>query len=432
MSINILVKSFGCSANFSDGEAIKGMLKNAEFNIVDNDREEIAMVILNICTVKGDEKSLNEIKKTLEKHPHCFLVVAGCIPKHLIPEIKKIKENLTIVNTHNIKDIVSAVEETIHDNPQKLIEPKRKPKILLDKIRDNPIIGIVPISNGCLGKCSYCSVKLIKGKLYSYPADLIIKEIENCIKQGCKEIWITAQDTACYGKDIDTNIVELLEKVLLIEGDFYVRLGMGNPQHIKENLGGLISALKHPKMFKFLHIPVQSGSNPVLRAMKREYTVDDFKEIIKTFKTAIPEITIATDIIVGFPGETEKQFYDSIKLIQEIKPDVLNISKFAARPYTAAANKEDKINGAEIKERSKKMTDTFDFIAFEQNRKWKNWAGEILIDETGKYGTMKGRNFAYKPIIIKEDCQIGDKVKVRIEKATKHDLRAEKILNIKH
>lgn len=431
MSINILVKSFGCSANMSDGEAIKGMLQNAEFNIVNEDAEEIAMVILNICTVKGDDNALTEIRKTLEKWPLCFLIIAGCIPRQLVSEIKQMKEDATIINTHNIREIVSAVEETLHDNPQMLFEQKRKPKILLNKLRDNPIIGIIPISNGCLGKCSYCSVRLIKGKLYSYPSDLIIKEAENCIRQGCKEIWITAQDTACYGKDTGTNIAELLEKILALEGDFYVRLGMGNPQHINNNIDKLIEIFKHPKMFKFLHIPVQSGSNPVLRAMKREYTAEDFKEIITRFRAEIPNITIATDVIVGFPGETEKQFYDTIEFIQEIKPDVLNISKFVPRPETAAANKQDKIDGAEIKERSKKITDTFDFIGFEQNRKWKNWTGEVLIDEKGKNNTMKARNFAYKPIIVNEEFCIGDKITVKITKATAHDLRGERILSIK-
>jgi len=431
MSLNILVKSFGCSANISDGEAIKGLLKQAEFNIVPKDAEEIAMVILNICTVKGDDKALTEIKRTLEKWPRCFLVIAGCIPKYLIPRIRELKQDTTFVNTHNLREIVSAVEETIHDNPQKLMDQKRKPKILLAKQRENPIIGIIPISSGCLGKCAYCSVKLIKGKLYSYPEDLIIKEAENCIKQGCKELWITAQDTACYGHDTGTNIAELLEKILALEGDFYVRLGMGNPKYIQEHLGQLIEVYKHPKMFKFLHIPVQSGSNPVLRAMKRAYTAEEFKEIIKAFRKQIPEITIATDIITGFPGETEKQFYDTISMIQEIKPDVLNISKFTARPNTAAANKKDQIPGEIIKERSKKITNAFEFISFEQNRKWKNWTGEVIIDEKGKPGTMKGRNHAYKPIVIPEDCRIGEKIKARITKPTMHDLRAERIISIK-
>jgi len=431
MGTNILVKSFGCSANFSDGEAVKGMLKNADFNIVDETAEEIAMIILNICTVKGDEHAIAEIKKTLAKWPHCYLMITGCVPKWLIPKIKEIKKDTSIVNTHNIRNIVMAVEETIHNNPQKIIEQKRKPKILLHKIRDNPIVGIIPISNGCLGKCAYCSVKLIKGKLYSYPVDLIIKEAENCIKAGCKELWITAQDTACYGKDIKTNITELLEKILCLEGDFYLRLGMGNPKHVKENLSKLIEIFKHPKMFKFLHIPVQSGNNQILKKMKRQYTIEEFKEIIQSFRREIPNITIATDVITGFPGETDEQFYDTIEMIKQTKPDVLNISKFVSRPETAADNMQDKIDGSEVKERSKKITDTFDFIAFDQNLKWKKWKGEILIDEKGKNNTMKGRNHSYKQVVVDEDCKIGDKITVKITNISKHYLKGERIFRLK-
>lgn len=428
--MNILVKSYGCSANFSDGEAIKGMLKAAEFNIVNETAEEVAVVILNICTVKGDENALKEIKDAIEKRKYAYIVVAGCVPPRLIPRIKEMKSGITIINTHNVREIVSAVEETINDNPQTIIEPKRKPKILLQKIRDNPLVGIVPISNGCLGKCAYCSVKLIKGKLYSYPADLVIKEVERCVKDRCKEIWITAQDTAAYGKDSsgNINIAELLQKIVAVNGEFMVRLGMGNPHHVKENLDGLISALKNPKMYKFAHIPVQSGSNKILKAMRRPYTVEEFKETIARLKKEIPEITIATDVMIGFPGETEEQFYETVKLVQDLKIPVLNISRFAARPDTAAANMKDQIDSGEIKERSRKMTTAFDFAAFDANKQWKGWQGEILIDEAGKDGTMKGRNYAYKPVIVFDKCDIGDKVKVRITGFSKYDLRGEKVI----
>jgi len=428
MGINILVKSHGCSSNLSDGEAIKGMLKNADFTLVDENTEEIAVTIHNICTVKGDKKALNEIKETITKRPHAYLIVTGCIPPSLVPKLKELKENITIVNTHNLREIVSAVEEAIHDNPQIIVEPKRKPKILLNKIRTNPIIGIVPISNGCLGKCSYCSVKIIKGKLYSYPQDLIIKEVETCVKEGCKEIWITAQDTAAYGKDIGTNITELLQKVTEIPGEFMIRLGMANPHYIKEHIDQLIEILKHPKMYKFVHIPVQSGNNKILKAMKREYTSEEFREMIIKMKKEIPEITIATDVIVGFPGETTDQFYETVKLVQEIQPPVLNISRFRQRPDTAAANMKDQIEKEEARDRSKKMTTAFEFAGFDANRKWKGWQGEALIIEKGKDNTMKARNYAYRQIIIPDSGKIGEKIKVKITGFSKHYLRGERII----
>lgn len=427
--MNVLVKSYGCSANFSDGEAIKGMLKAADFKIVDETSEEVAVVILNICTVKGDDNALKEIKETVEKRKYSYLLVAGCIPQKLIPAIRELKKDATIINTHNIREIVSAVEETINDNPQTIIEPKRKPKILLNKIRDNPLVGIVPISNGCLGKCAYCSVKLIKGKLYSYYSELIVKEVERCVKEGCKQIWITGQDTAAYGKDNSENgnISTLLQKILAVNGEFMVRLGMANPHHVKENIDGLITALKHPKMYKFIHIPVQSGSNKVLKAMHRPYTVEDFREIIERLKKEIPEITIATDVLIGFPGETKDQFYETVKLIQDMKIPVVNISRFTARPDTAAASMKDQIDSAEIKERSRNMTTAFEFTAFDANKQWKGWQGEIIIDEKGTEG-MKGRNHAYKPVVVFEECKIGDRLKVKINGFSKFDLRGEKVI----
>ena len=428
--MNILVKSYGCSANFSDGEAIKGMLQAADFKIVDESEEEAAVVILNICTVKEDETALKEIKETIEKRKYAHILVAGCVPSGLIPKIREMKSGITIINTHNIREIVSAVEETINDNPQTILEPKRKPKILLNKIRDNPLIGIVPISNGCLGKCAYCSVKLIKGKLYSYPPDLIIKEVERCVKEGCKEIWITAQDTAAYGKDSsgNGNIAELLQKIVAVNGEFMVKLGTGNPNHIKENLDGLITVLKNPKMYKFIHIPVQSGSNKILKAMIRPYTAEDFREIAARLRKEIPEITIATDVIVGFPGETTEQFYETVKLIQGLKTSVANISKFAARPDTAAANMKDQVESEEIQDRSGKMTTAVEFAAFDANKQWKGWQGEIFIYEKGKEGAMIGRNYAYKPVVVFEECKLGGRIKVKINGFVKNCLRGEKVI----
>ncbi len=431
--MNILVKSYGCSANLSDGEAIKGMLQTADFKIVDETSEEVAVVILNICTVKGDENALKEIKETIEKRKYSYLIIAGCVPKDLIPKIKEMKSGITIINTHNIREIVSAVEETINDNPQTITEPKRKPKILLNKIRDNPLIGIVPISNGCLGRCAYCSVKLIKGKLYSYPPDLVVKEVERCVKDRCKEIWITGQDTAAYGKDNNAengckNIADLLQKIVAVNGDFMVRLGMANPNHIKENLDGLITTLKHPKMYKFIHIPVQSGSNKILKAMKRPYTVEDFREIVAKLRQEIPEITIATDVMVGFPGETTEQFYETVKLIQDLEIPVVNISRFAARPDTAAANMKDQVKSEEIKDRSGKMTTAYEFAAFDSNQHWKGWQGEIFINQQGKNGIMIGRNHTYMPVIVLDECKLGDRIKVKINGFAKNGLRGEKVI----
>jgi len=426
MSTNICINTHGCSANFAEAEMMKGLLSEADFKIVDT-VEDAFIVILNICTVKGDENALKEIRKIKEEHPYKKIIISGCIPKHLIAPLRELVPEASLVNTHNIRKIVSVVEETLHDNPVSVLASNKKPKINLPRVRKNPVIGIVPIATGCIGRCAYCSVKLIKGDLISYPVESIIEEIRECVKDRCKEIWITAQDTGCYGVDIGTNIAELLKKLVELPGDFKIRLGMANPKSVLQNLEELIKVFQHEKMFKFLHIPVQSGNNKVLKSMNRPYEIEDFKHIIKRFREDIPEITTATDIIVGFPGESEEQFRDSLLLVDQVKPNILNISRFVARPGTRAEKRESQIPGREIKERSRTISSQFEWTAFSQNRKWRHWEGEIIIDEHGKEGTFIGRNHAYKPVIVSGDFVLGQTIKVKVIDTTKFYLRAIRI-----
>ncbi len=327
--------------------------------------------------------------------------------------IKKLRPDASLVGVHHIKDILKAVNKHT-----KLITRKKEVKLCLPKIRKNKIISIVQISEGCKGNCTYCIVKLVKGELHPYPANKILEEIKASIKDGCKEIWLTSQDSAAY-----PNLPKLLNKITKLKGDFKLRLGMSNPNNVLPILDKLIKVYSSDKIFKFLHIPVQSGNNKVLKAMNRYYTVNDFKKIIKEFRKAFPRITISTDIICGFPTETEEQFNDSLKLIKEIKPDVLNISRFWPRPGTKA-EKMPQIPSWITKERSKKLTKLFNKIALENNKKWINWQGKILIDEKGKNNTWIGRNLYYKPVIVKGNYKLGQEINVKIKSVTAYDLRA--------
>jgi len=206
-------------------------------------------------------------------------------------------------------------------------------------------ITIIPISEGCLGDCNYCSVKFARGKLKSYKIEDIIKQIKG------KKILLTSQDTGCYGLDINTNLVELLKQVVKVKGNFQVRVGMMNPEHVLPILKDLVEVYKDKKIFKFIHIPIQSGSNNVLKEMNRRYTVEDFIKIVKEFRKQIPEIHISTDIIVGYPTETEEDFKKTINLLEKLKLEVINLSRFAPRPKTAAL-KLKQLPVEEIKRRS--------------------------------------------------------------------------------
>jgi threonylcarbamoyladenosine tRNA methylthiotransferase CDKAL1 len=205
-------------------------------------------------------------------------------------------------------------------------------------------------------------------------------------------------------------------------------VGMMNPNHVLNMLDELIEAFKGDRIFKFIHIPVQAGNDEVLKRMNRRYSADDFRRIVKEFRKKIPKMTISTDIICGFPGETDEQFNDSVELIREIKPDVLNISRFWPRPGTAAEKMEGQLHGNITKERSTLLQKVHEEVSFEKNRKWIGWKGKVLIDEKGKPGTNTfiGRNYCYKPVVVKpgrKKINLGDFIEVKIKNVTGHDLR---------
>jgi len=421
----VYVQTHGCSANLVESEAMMGLLTKAGMHIVD-EMEYSDINIINICTVKGPSVPLREIMKFTEQFPDKKLIVAGCITPDIIPQIRKINQNAGLINTHNVHRIVEAVEESLQGNILEALTQERPLKVNLPKIRTNKVIGIVPIASGCDDFCTYCSVKLIKGNIFTYPEAYVVNEVKKNIEQGCKEIWLTSQDNGAYGLDTgERKLAVLLNEILdNVEGDYKIRLGMINPRHVMSMIDDLIKIYQDDRMFKFLHIPIESGNNEILGKMKRKYSVHDFKEMVDTFRRYVKNITIASDMIVGFPTETELQFQDSLNLIQEVKPDILNIARFSARPNTVAA-KMKQLPGSIKEERSGALTELFTTLALKQNKKWIGWRGKITIDEVGKNNTWIGRNFAYKPVIVKGNFNLGDEVGVNIKDATAYDLRTD-------
>jgi MiaB-like tRNA modifying enzyme len=289
----------------------------------------------------------------------------------------------------------------------------------LPRMQTNPVVSIVPVSYGCLGSCAYCCVVNARGHLRSHKVDDIVERVKRDVARGAREIWITSQDTGCYGKEIGANLAALLKAVAAIEGDFRVRVGMMTPNMIVPFLDELIEAFRSEKIFKFVHLPVQSGDDEVLRRMRRFYTIQEFKDSVATFRAAYPLLTLSTDVICGFPGENADAFENTLRLMSEVQPDIVNVSKFFARPKTAAWEMHNlAIEKAEIKHRSAQASELARKISLERNQRWLGWNGDILVDEKGKFaGSWVGRNFAYKPIVLKSDENlIGKKLCVKVRK----------------
>lgn len=408
----IYLDVYGCSANLADSEMASGLLVEAGHSITHNYDESDLSLILT-CTVKTptEKKILKEIRKLYNKGKP--LIVAGCMPKAQRNQVYNAAPTASLLGPDDLLGVVNAVECSLNGLRVEEIDGEPFDRSCIPRFRKSSLIHIAPISSGCLGNCSYCIVKKARGHLYSFPAYGIIRDSVAAINEGCREIWVTAEDTAAY-KDFNIRLPELLKSLNKLDGRFYIRVGMMTPNQALEILDELIEAYRSPKIFKFLHVPLQAGNNEVLGNMRRLYNVDDFKNLILEFRRKIPEITLSTDVICGFPGESSEQFMDTVRLIENIQPDILNISRFWARPNTDAADMSGQLHGRETKVRSRVLTNIFKEISLNQNKKWIGWEGEVLINEQGKESSVMGRNPSYKPVVIKKSLNLGDFVKVKI------------------
>ena len=412
---NVYIQTYGCSENLGESEIMAGLLTKSGFDIVKN-IENSDLVILNTCYVKSptEQKILFRIKDIQEKYPEKKLIISGCMVEAAYEKVLDVAPEANLVSTHHITEIPKVAKKTLDGKKIELIGKREEVKLCLPKIRKNPIIDIVPISSGCTGYCSYCSVKFAKGELFSYPKDKILEEIKIAVREGCKEIWLTAQDTAAYGLDNGMRLPKLLNEISRIHGNFFVRIGMMNPKNVKDILKDLVKSYKSKKIYKFLHLPVQSGDDEILKKMNRGYKVKDFEKIVAEFDNSL-RFQLWTDVIIGFPGETDEQFEKTVQLIKRIKPDWVNISKYGARPNTLAS-KFVQLPSDIVKIRSKFLSDLVKEISLEKNKEWIDWEGKILITERGNNpGQWLGRNFAYKPVIVNgKNILPGNTLKVKI------------------
>jgi len=402
--MKVYLETYGCTANKCDESIALGVLKKQNHEIVYDISDADVLVILT-CTVIGTTEQRMVSRLKVFKNTDKKIIVAGCMPSVQKDLIKSIVPNAFLLPTSQIKFIDRIIDDPIF--PNEINEDRIVTKYFKD------ISAPIPISSGCMFSCSYCITHIARGKLKSNSIKDVISDVKLALSNNCKEIFLTAQDTASYGMDNDYNLGDLLEKICEIKGDFRIRVGMMNPFTLQKNLDSILNAFNHRKVYKFIHLPVQSGDNKILESMRRKYTSEDFKSIISIFKKNFSNLTVSTDIIVGFPGETDKQFENSMNLIKEIKPDIVNITKFSARPKTIAKNMENRISTNIVKKRSIKLTKLCKNISRQNNKKHLENIYSILVIKKYK-DFFVGRAENYKPVILKENVQIGDLIKVRI------------------
>ncbi len=379
--------------NYGEGEQLSKKMDALGHVRVDSVKDA-DIVILNTCTVvetteKNMIRRMGDLKKAGKK-----VIVTGCMAKVQPKRIEIRLPDSVIIPPDRYSEFSDLVSDEFG---------------CCDPV-DSPSYGmsaILPIAQGCLGNCSYCITRFARGALKSYDEDDLVKEFNAMIDAGAKEVLVTAQDTACYGRDTGTDLPQLIRRFLKKEGDYRLRIGMMNPNNLKPIVDDLLDTMEDRRVYRFLHIPVQSGSDTVLKNMRRRYTAEEFLSMVEHMRARYPDISISTDMISGFPGETDEDHRKSVELIRRLHADTVNITRFSVRPGTDAAKMKDQIQGNVSKERSTELTDTKMDVEYNVNKNLVGRRFRVLVTEKGKPGTVITRTENYRPVGIEEDLPLG-------------------------
>ena len=398
--MGVYIETYGCRYNFGDTAKLIGLLKHKGCTIV-NSAEDADAVIINTCTVVGPTE--RRMLRRLSHFRDCNLFVMGC---------------MAVVQ----REAIYAVCTPTIISSDAVREASRR-------IRTAPggSVAIVQVAQGCAGRCTYCLTRVARGPLKSFSAGEILAEIAVHADAGTPEIQITAQDVSSWGRDIGTSLPVLLHAVDHLPGRFMIRVGMMNPATVREILDDLVDAFASDHIFKFLHLPVQSGSDRILDRMGRAYTVADYEEIVTAFKNRYPKITLATDMIVGFPGETEEDFSESLELIERVRPNKVNITRYSQRPFTPLSSEKDFPDWIK-KDRSRSMNTRAEKIYAAVNKGYLEQQVPFVVTETIKKGSVMARSPGYLGIVINEDLPVGYSGQAILKKDRKYFFLAQRVV----
>ena len=422
--MKVFIESYGCTFNQADGQIIAGNLLENDIDLVDS-IDEADVVIVNTCYVKlpTEDKMTFRIQKLQREYPDKKIIVGGCMVEIDPEKLDKIGPDISWIGPHQLNKSADVVNATYCGDIIRETGFSKDSKVNVPKLRDDSLIHILQICEGCLGACTFCCTRFARGPLNSYPIEDIIAEAREAIENGACEIQLTAQDTAAFGRDTGEKLSDLIKEVANLEGDFRVRVGMMHPKNILNDVDEIIDAIKHPKVYDFIHLPVQSGSDKVLSDMRRGHTISQYKEIVSKFKNEIPDITLAVDIIVGYPTESDEDFNETVNLLKEIKPSLIHLSKYQHR-IGAISSSLTEIPPEIMKKRSKFLSEIKQKITEEENLEFVDSIQNVLVVEKGSKGGYIAKTNSYIPVIV-DDVELGTFVNVKITEATATYLKGE-------
>ncbi len=394
MEKKFYIETFGCQMNEYDSEKISGMLKNLDYK-ESKDIKSADLIIYNTCLIRENAENklygkLGALKKLKSEKDDLILAVGGCIPQN--DEIRNyILEKYPFIDiifgTNTFYRLPEMISKHLNNSNDVLVELENNSSSLnenLPTVRKFDHKAFINIMYGCNNFCSYCVVPHTRGRERSRGSEDILAEIKNLASQGFKEVTLLGQNVNSYGNDIDNDykFTQLLEEVDSIDGIERIRYVSSHPKDVGDDFIDFLSRSK--KVCNHIHLPIQSGSSKVLKEMNRKYSKEDYLKIIKKLKKAVPNISISTDFIVGFPGETEEDFEETLEVCREAEFDAAFTFIYSIRPDTPAGKREDQIDDKVKHERFNRLLETLYPIFYEKNLAYKGKVVKVLVDEVSK------------------------------------------------
>ena len=387
------IETYGCQQNVSDSEIISGMLVSMGYEITSS-KDDADFIIYNTCAVRENAElkvygNLGALKHLKKRKPDVILAVCGCMMQQesVKEEIRRKYKHIDIVfGTHSLYRFPEILSRVITEKTR-VMDVIESEGAIFEDLPVNKAEGPcawVSVMYGCNNFCSYCIVPYVRGRERSRDKENIIREVREAALRGCKEVTLLGQNVNSYGNDLEEEIdfADLLTMVCKVDGIERVRFMTSHPKDISDKL--IDTMAREPKICKQLHLPLQAGNNRVLKTMNRRYTRESYMEKIEKIKSRMPGITLTTDIIVGFPGETTEEFEDTIKVLKEVRYDTIFSFIYSKRPGTPASEMEDVISSEEKKSNFDRMLKVQDVISKEKNLALEGKILKVLVEGKSK------------------------------------------------
>jgi threonylcarbamoyladenosine tRNA methylthiotransferase MtaB len=413
MPQKVALHTLGCKLNFSETSTIGNQFLKNGFSVVDmNDKADV--YVFNTCTVtENAEKECRQlVRRVLRNNPNAYVIVTGCYAQLRADEISAIDGVDAVLGSNEKFEIFSLLNDF---NKKELSCIYVSPRDELNKFglasstdADSRTRAYFKIQDGCDYKCTFCTIPLARGKSRSMEPELVLEEFTNLVRRGYKEIILTGVNVGDYGKSFDLSFYDLLKRLIEVEGEFRIRISSIEPNLLTDEIIKLTS--ESEKICNHFHIPLQSGSDAILKSMQRRYKVEDYKNIILKVKKIIPDCGIGVDVIVGFPGETEKEFMETYNFLLDLPISYLHVFTYSERPDTKAITLQNPVDHPERKRRSKMLRILSDK---KKNYFYNQMIGknlEVLFESIGEDGTIKGFSSNYVRVQNRYDEKLENQI----------------------